>query len=128
MSKRLKNARVGRPGKKIYAGSGNVFADLGFPDAVALNEKTRLAVMIQGIVAERGLSRASVAQRLNLNARQVAGLVVYRLESFTLPDMMRFVRVLGGRIPRESGKRLGVLGGVAPGLKPIPRRRPRGAP
>jgi hypothetical protein len=41
----------------IEASSGNVFADLGLPDAAELDTKTRLAVKLNGLIAAQQLSR-----------------------------------------------------------------------
>jgi predicted XRE-type DNA-binding protein len=48
-------------------GSGNVFADLGLPNAQELNTKLRLCVVINKILAERKLTQAEAARILGIN-------------------------------------------------------------
>jgi len=43
--------------------SGNVFADLGFADAEELGTKVRLSVVLNGLLAERGLTQAEAGRR-----------------------------------------------------------------
>lgn len=46
---------------KITASSGNVFADLGLPDADQLLAKADLAIEIRHVIEERGLTQAEAA-------------------------------------------------------------------
>lgn len=74
----------------VEASSGNVFADLGLPDASELDTKARLAVKINGLVA---------AQRLNqlteLSQPKISALRNYRLEGFSVEGLMNILLALG---------------------------------
>ena len=46
----------------IEAGSGNVFADLGFADAKELSLKVELAMEVNRLLRQRGLTQAGSAK------------------------------------------------------------------
>lgn len=78
----------------ITRGSGNVFADLGFPDAEERQTKLRLAFAINGIVEERGLTQAAAAARLGVNQPKVSALARYQLDGFSVERLMTFLTAL----------------------------------
>lgn len=78
----------------ITRGSGNVFADLGFPDAEERQTKLRLAFAINGIVSARGLTQAAAAARLGVNQPKVSALARYQLDGFSVERLMTFLTAL----------------------------------
>jgi predicted XRE-type DNA-binding protein len=50
----------------VTRGTGNVFADLGFPDAAERQEKLRLAYALNQVLDERKLSQADAAKVLGV--------------------------------------------------------------
>jgi predicted XRE-type DNA-binding protein len=56
----------------IEPSSGNVFADLGLPDAVELDTKLRLAVSVNRQLRARQLTRAAAAAALSINQPKVS--------------------------------------------------------
>ena len=85
-------------GADIETGSGNVFADLGLPDAAELDTKARLAVAINRQLAARRLNQAAAAARLSINQPKVSALKHYRLEGFSVERLMGFLTALGSDI------------------------------
>jgi predicted XRE-type DNA-binding protein len=81
--------------ERIIPSSGNVFADLGLPDAEELDTKVRLGAAICRIVERRRLSQAQVAAALGVNQPKVSALLHYKLEGFSVERLMRFLVVLG---------------------------------
>ncbi len=79
----------------IEASSGNVFADLGLPDAEDLDTKVRLAVKINRLVATQRLNQVAAAARLNVSQPKISALKNYRLEGFSVERLMRFIMALG---------------------------------
>ena len=63
----------------ITRGSGNVFADLGYPDADERQTKLRLAHAINGVIARRRLTQAAAAERLGVNQPKVSALANYKV-------------------------------------------------
>ena len=78
----------------ITRGTGNVFADLGFPDAEERQTKLRLAYTINDVIARRRLTRAVAAERLGINQPKVSALAHYKLEGFSVERLMTFLTAL----------------------------------
>jgi predicted XRE-type DNA-binding protein len=92
---------MAKPTKKveaIEAGSGNVFADLGLPDATELDTKVRLAVAINRQLKSRRLNQAAAAAALSINQPKVSALKHYKLDGFSVERLMTFLTALGSDI------------------------------
>ncbi len=83
-----------RASEKVERSSGNVFADLGFPDAGERQTKVRLAVAINEVLRRRGVSQEKSAELLGINQPKVSALSKYRLEGFSVERLMRFLTAL----------------------------------
>jgi predicted XRE-type DNA-binding protein len=81
--------------ERVIPSSGNVFADMGLPDAAELDTKARLAAAINRIVERRRLTQAEVAVALEINQPKVSALLHYKLEGFSVERLMRFLVALG---------------------------------
>lgn len=81
--------------KEIYHGSGNVFADLGLPDAEERLAKAELARQILNIVAQRRLTQAEAAEILGIDQPKVSALTRGKLSGFSMERLFRFLNVLG---------------------------------
>ena len=79
----------------IEASSGNVFADLGLPDAIDLDTKVRLAVKINKLLSAQRLSQATAAARLGVSQPKISALKNYRLDGFSVERLMNFIAALG---------------------------------
>lgn len=79
---------------RIERGSGNVFADLGFPDAGERQTKLRLALTINQLIADRKLKQAEAARLLGINQPKVSALAHYRLDGFSVERLMTFLTAL----------------------------------
>jgi predicted XRE-type DNA-binding protein len=79
----------------VIRGSGNVFADMGLPDAAELDTKVRLGAALNQVVARRALSQAEVAAALGINQPKVSALLHYKLEGFSVERLMHFLVALG---------------------------------
>ena len=55
----------------VTGGTGNVFADLGFPDAAERQAKLRLAYALNQVLEERKLSQADAAKVLGVTRNTV---------------------------------------------------------
>ena len=94
---------------KVEVGSGNVFADLGFPDAKELKLKVRLAVEVNRVLEERQLSQDKAAKVLGIRQPHVSELVRYGLDRFSVERLMDFLTRLGKDVeiriaPRRAGR------------------------
>jgi predicted XRE-type DNA-binding protein len=75
--------------------SGNVFRDLGLPDADELDIKANLAIKIGKIIAQRGLSQIKAAAVLGIDQPKVSAIVRGRLEKFSIERLCQFLTRLG---------------------------------
>jgi len=82
-------------GPGFTTGSGNVFRDLGFPDADELKVKAELALEISGIIEGRGLTQVQAAEILGVDQPKVSALVRGHLDGFSLERLYRFLNSLG---------------------------------
>src|SRR5271154_35737 len=78
----------------ITRGTGNVFADLGYPDAEERQTKLRLAHAINEVVARRRLTQVAAAERLGVNQPKVSALARYKLDGFSVERLMGFLTAL----------------------------------
>jgi predicted XRE-type DNA-binding protein len=83
---------------KIEPSSGNVFADLGLPNAEELDTKVRLAVAINRELEARKLTQAAAAARLSISQPKVSLLKHYKLKGFSVERLMLLLTVLGSDI------------------------------
>ena len=79
----------------VEPGSGNVFADLGLPDAEEMQIKVKLAVRILEIIEARGLTQAQAAELVGLKQPDISNLRRAHLGNFTLDRLLRVLRRLG---------------------------------
>lgn len=79
----------------ITPSSGNVFADLGLPDAEDCLAKAALAREIGVIVRARGLTQKAAAATLGVDQPKVSALLAGRLGGFSLERLASFLTLLG---------------------------------
>lgn len=78
----------------ITEGSGNVFADLGLPDAADRQTKTRLAMAVNALLKGRRLKQTEAAAILRVPQSKVSALANYRLDHFSVEKLMTFLNAL----------------------------------
>jgi predicted XRE-type DNA-binding protein len=81
--------------EQVVRSSGNVFADMGLPDAAELDTKARLGAALNLIVKRKKLTQAEVATALGINQPKVSALLNYKLEGFSVERLMHFLVALG---------------------------------
>ena len=80
---------------EITRGTGNVFADLGLPDAGERQTKTRLALALNRIIKDQALKQVDAARLLGVPQPKVSALVNYRLDGFSVEKLMEYIVALG---------------------------------
>ena len=86
----------------VERGSGNVFADLGLPDADAHLVKAGLVSRIDDIVRKRGITRTEDARLLGLTQPDVSRLLRGDFREYSLERLLRLLTPLGRDIDRPS--------------------------
>jgi predicted XRE-type DNA-binding protein len=74
--------------------SGNVFADLGFPNAEQELVKAKLTVAIHELLKQRGLTQTEAADLLGTTQPQVSALMRCRAGNFSIERLLRFLNAL----------------------------------
>lgn len=99
---------------EITEGTGNVYADLGLPDADAMQLKAQLAIAIADSIASRKLTQKQAAEILGMPQPKLSHLLNGRFRGISEAKMMdclvrlgRDVRIIIGRERprrRKNGK------------------------
>ena len=79
----------------VQASSGNVFADLGRPDAEEALARVRLAQQIAAVIERKDLSQTEAATLMGLDQPKVSALVRGRLSGFSTDRLFRCLMSLG---------------------------------
>src|SRR6266545_6451396 len=86
--------RSGERTAAVTRGTGNVFADLGFPDAAERQAKLRLAYALNQVLQARKLSQADAAKVLGVTQPKVSALRHYKLAGFSVERLMNLLTAL----------------------------------
>ena len=80
---------------KVERGSGNVFADLGRPDAETQLLKAELVTRIDKIIRQRGLKQVEAAKLLGLSQPDISRLLRGNFREYSVERLMRLLTALG---------------------------------
>ena len=73
---------------ELVHGSGNVFADFGFPNAPAEQLKALLAAKIIGVLEKRKMTARNAAERTGITAADFSRIRKAKLDRFTIDRLM----------------------------------------
>ena len=79
---------------EVIRGSGNVFADLGYPDAAERQAKLRLAHALNQVLDQRKLTQMEAAGVLGVTQPKVSALRHYKLAGFSVERLMTLLTAL----------------------------------
>lgn len=83
-----------RSAKKLPAheiGSGNIFADLGLPNAEEHQLKAALVVQLKRLIAERGLTQVAAAKLIQMKQPDLSKLLRGQLRLVSVEKLMRML-------------------------------------
>jgi len=80
--------------KKYEIGSGNVFKDLGIPNAEEHLVKAQLVYKIDRIMIDRGLKQGEAAELFGIGQPDVSKMLRGEFEKFSVERLMRFLVAL----------------------------------
>jgi predicted XRE-type DNA-binding protein len=99
---------------ELVHGSGNVFRDLGYPDAEVRQAKALLAAEIIKVLDEQGLSTRQAAARTGVAHAEFSRIRNVRLARFTFDRLLTILDKLGQDVelsvvvtPRKAGDPVG---------------------
>ncbi len=82
----------------VTEGSGNVFADLGLPNADQALLKARLTLQIYRIIQDRGLTQTEAGKILGISQPHVSALARNRSGNFSVGRLIDFLTALGQNV------------------------------
>lgn len=94
--------------EEIEIGGGNVYADLGFPDAEAMLVKAKLALAISTAIERSGLNQTEAAKRLGISQPKLSNLLAGKFSGISERKMMDCLVKLDNEIeiriqPQKTG-------------------------
>lgn len=117
----------------VTESSGNIYADVGFPEAEIMEAKAELVSRIADIIEERGWTQTEAAQRVGLSQPKISELLRGKFRGFAMERLLRILTQLNqditiwatpassckdkGRIAVMNGERLVAAGETK--LEPI---------
>lgn len=87
-----------RDDTSITRGSGNVFADMGAPNADEKLVKARLASRIYDVMKARGWTQKHTAEVLGVSQPDVSKMTRGQLREFSVSRLMSFLAKLNNRV------------------------------
>src|SRR5262245_31481754 len=82
----------------VERSSGNVFADLDYPNPGEALAKARLSSIITDILKRRGLTQIQAAKLLGIDQPKVSRLMRGRVREFSLERLIHFLGALDRRV------------------------------
>jgi predicted XRE-type DNA-binding protein len=86
--------KLEKPSVNMTHRSHNVFEDLRLTKPQEKHTKVGLAVIINKIIENQGLSQGIVARRLKINQPKISALSNYNLEGFSVERLINFLTAL----------------------------------
>jgi predicted XRE-type DNA-binding protein len=105
----------------VTPSSGNIFADLGFPEPEEELTKAQLASHLRQVIKRRRLTQVAAAALMGIDQPKVSALLNGRLANFSTDRLLRLLTALGQDVeivvrekasPRERGQ-IRVIGEAA---------------
>lgn len=92
-------------GVTFIEGSDNVFRDLGFSEAEAVNllARSQLMTEIKEIIKKRKLTQENAAKMLGVGQPRISDLQRGRIDRFTVDMLMKWLAKLGKRVTIKIG-------------------------
>jgi predicted XRE-type DNA-binding protein len=84
-----------RDDTSVFIGRGNVFKDLGLPDADEMFAKVELAYRIYMLIEKSGMNQTRAAKLLGTDRARVSNLMRGRLKEFSMERLFQFLNKLG---------------------------------
>lgn len=108
---------VAKTTETVEMGSGNVFADLGLPDADERHLRVQLATRLNDLLKAEGLTQAAAAKRLGIAQPHVSELKNYKLGRFSSERLLHYITLMNRDVeifirPRAAAPLAGAAAGA----------------
>jgi predicted XRE-type DNA-binding protein len=102
----------------VHAGSGNVFADVGFDNPEDMKLRADLVQQLREIIGRKHLTQAAAAKLMGIKQPDLSALLNGRLTKYSLERLLRFMTILDRDVkitvkakPRHRSARLTIAFG-----------------
>ena len=89
---------------KMEKGSGNIFADIGFPRGEAENLLMRAELMLQIRRASKGLTQAEAARKFGVTQPRINDVLRGKIDKFSLDALVNMLGKAGLRVEVQVRK------------------------
>jgi predicted XRE-type DNA-binding protein len=99
----------------VTESSGNVFADIGLPNAEEHKRKADLVIKIAKIIAAEGMTQAAAAKRIGVSQPEISKMLRGHFASYSLERLLVMLTKLGRNVtikidePKRASKKPGQL-------------------
>ena len=83
---------------KVTRSSGNIFQDIGIPDADEHELKARVVIGLQCLIKARALSQTQAAERIGIAQPDLSKILRGQYRGFSLERLLGAVRALGSDV------------------------------
>lgn len=80
-----------KPRIKMEVGSGNIFADLGLPDADELLLKSQIVITLRQLIKARKLTQTEAAKRIGIGQPDLSNVLRGRFRGYSAERLMRML-------------------------------------
>ncbi len=80
-----------KPRIKVEVGSGNIFADLGLPDAEDMLLKSQIVVQLHRLIKEAQLTQTEAAKRIGIGQPDLSNVLRGRFRGYSTERLMRML-------------------------------------
>jgi predicted XRE-type DNA-binding protein len=84
--------------REVFYGSGNVFADMGHPDAEIKLQKSRLISALNQLIKDRGFTQKETARLLGEDQSNLSKILRGHLRLVTSDRLMNWINKLGADV------------------------------
>ncbi len=89
----------------VHVGSGNVFADLGLPDADDLLIKSSIVIELQRLIKERKLTQTLAAKAIGISQPDLSHILKGKFRGYSVERLMRMLTAFGQDVEIRSKPR-----------------------
>jgi len=80
-----------KPRIKMEVASGNIFADLGLPDADELLLKSQIVITLRHLIKARKLTQTEAAKRIGIGQPDLSNVLRGRFRGYSVERLMRML-------------------------------------
>lgn len=100
--------------EKIETGSGNIFTDLGLPDAEEMLLKSNIVIELRRLITQRKLTQTAAAKLLGVSQADLSKILRGRFRGYSEAKLMRMLTVFDQdvEITTRPHRRVGETGRI----------------